>query len=1204
MPRMRCLIVTPTYNSEAYLEETIASVVMQVAPEVDLRYHVQDGGSTDRTIAILQDWSRRMADPNFPKFSKNLTFSFHSEPDGGMYAALNKGFTLLGPHEDDILTWINSDDRLGQGAVATIQQVFSDNPDCQFASGRTALLNEQGAIVSISYPQAFSRASLAAGLHDGRTFPFVMQEGTFFTGALWLKVGGVDASFRLAGDWDLWRRMARQTNHFSVDTITASHRRRSGQLSEDIDKYLAEVDERPAESTDQRELLSDSAQLIRFDAEKKRWTSLPFDPVNRRPPAAVVNGVRRTSCLVRFREGLGSPEGPYPEHHLPSGIRWMTGAHCRIEIHAPFESLYRFRLVIRPIERDVSLSVHVNANELQVLTLPDPLPQVSQLIEFAAWLHAGVNTLKIALRDAREMSRRLLLISCDAFSEPTPERLLPALGWPVEHSLAARLDATAVVVHARDDPTRLTETVASILEHCGERASILVRVRCDSLSARAVCTLAPQIALIEADGDEAQDVLDHRLLASGFRYVLDLAEGDLLAGGALEKLQRALAESGAVAVGGLTEIRDEASCPVAQLLPVKGNGAALRILGETPPGLRDDCIRTAIPVISRVGSTPDELLQYLRPPTVWLLDAGSPSDFPPNPMLMLAAALTTLGVDARHVRLSQTGSDLAACLGIVAGNELMISSALAHPHDAALGVQHEGGNLLLRSLRGEPGTTISIPVPVDAGALRSRSRRLARRRLALAADGLIVIMSASDHEVFHGSLVALEKSGVSIARCLLLGTDKGNTDLESDFVTRIPWPEDLAVLSYYLSASDVALCVDRSGSLLVSAACSCAIPVLDEVGHIFLPDGPAESAGADLLSALQLIARNSAAVRQYGARGRTAVELDWSIEATATALQNGASQLAILPRLSAWLEQRAWLGTGDITVSTGIFRGLDVQSSRGPGDCALHIERGAVAIADPRWPGAFRLDAGYAVLLLRVENISGDAIRVHVRAPLDSTWSITLDEAPAQEFRVMKPGILTIVVSGPIGPGLHRMQLQAADSRTPRLADQALSVLTWEVISSQNQIPSSPKRSRVIPAPLSGRLAKEPRKDGEWRSLDGFLIPEGPHPAAGLYQVFQWSTGPTCSILLFSERSGKRLLDLAFCGITPDLRIRPIVNGMTYDWCVPIDAVVGRIHHRQWLLDWHSGDVEVTFELSGEKVLSNKRDLGILLLQVQLSQSG
>ena len=79
---MRFNIVTPVLNGEKFINETILSVVSQTGP-FSIRYHVQDGVSTDSTIKLLTAWQKRLAN-DFPINCAGIEFSFSSEPDCGL----------------------------------------------------------------------------------------------------------------------------------------------------------------------------------------------------------------------------------------------------------------------------------------------------------------------------------------------------------------------------------------------------------------------------------------------------------------------------------------------------------------------------------------------------------------------------------------------------------------------------------------------------------------------------------------------------------------------------------------------------------------------------------------------------------------------------------------------------------------------------------------------------------------------------------------------------------------------------------------------------------------------------------------------------------------------------------------------------------------------------------------------------------------
>jgi putative colanic acid biosynthesis glycosyltransferase len=94
-------IITVAYNAVATLERTIRSILNQQGIAID--YIVIDGGSGDGTVGLLQNYSDRLA-------------YWVSEPDGGVYEAMNKGLThargdwVLFMGADDLFT----DDRVLQ----------------------------------------------------------------------------------------------------------------------------------------------------------------------------------------------------------------------------------------------------------------------------------------------------------------------------------------------------------------------------------------------------------------------------------------------------------------------------------------------------------------------------------------------------------------------------------------------------------------------------------------------------------------------------------------------------------------------------------------------------------------------------------------------------------------------------------------------------------------------------------------------------------------------------------------------------------------------------------------------------------------------------------------------------------------------------------------------------------------------------------
>lgn len=93
-PHPKFSIITVTYNAEKVLEDTIQSIVTQSYKNVE--YIIVDGGSTDGTLTIVNKY-------------KEHIHTIVSEPDKGLYDAMNKGIKLA---TGDYLCFLNAGDGL------------------------------------------------------------------------------------------------------------------------------------------------------------------------------------------------------------------------------------------------------------------------------------------------------------------------------------------------------------------------------------------------------------------------------------------------------------------------------------------------------------------------------------------------------------------------------------------------------------------------------------------------------------------------------------------------------------------------------------------------------------------------------------------------------------------------------------------------------------------------------------------------------------------------------------------------------------------------------------------------------------------------------------------------------------------------------------------------------------------------------------
>lgn len=237
-------IVTPCLNAASTIDQTIMSVISQ-AGDFSIRYHIQDGGSNDGTLDKLKNWHKILEEGVFPISCNNIVFSFSNEPDNGMYDALVKGFKTMHVHNSSLITWINADDFFFPFAfdqVANVAKKFNDK--VAWIGGQAAVINDKSK-VRYQQDKIFPNDIIRLGLCDGIHWDFFQQEGTFVTGFLWKKAlsQGIFNGFRLAGDWQLWKFMASQTQYYQLKWPLAAFRMREGQLTQVRKQdYQSEID--------------------------------------------------------------------------------------------------------------------------------------------------------------------------------------------------------------------------------------------------------------------------------------------------------------------------------------------------------------------------------------------------------------------------------------------------------------------------------------------------------------------------------------------------------------------------------------------------------------------------------------------------------------------------------------------------------------------------------------------------------------------------------------------------------------------------------------------------------------------------------------------------------------------------------------------------------------------------------------------------
>lgn len=105
-------IVTVAYNSEATIRDTIESVLNQTYEKIE--YHIVDGASSDSTVLIAKEYAPRFEE-------KGISYIITSEPDKGIYDAMNKGIARC---TGQIIGLINSDDWYETDALRKVADFY------------------------------------------------------------------------------------------------------------------------------------------------------------------------------------------------------------------------------------------------------------------------------------------------------------------------------------------------------------------------------------------------------------------------------------------------------------------------------------------------------------------------------------------------------------------------------------------------------------------------------------------------------------------------------------------------------------------------------------------------------------------------------------------------------------------------------------------------------------------------------------------------------------------------------------------------------------------------------------------------------------------------------------------------------------------------------------------------------------------------
>jgi glycosyltransferase len=186
---MKVSVITAVYHNQAFIKDAIESVLSQ--KQVELEYIIVDGGSDDGTVEVVKQYGKQIQ-------------HFISEPDEGVYYALNKGINLA---TGDIIALLHSDDFYTHPYVLSQVVEAFEKSQCEAVYSNLYYVRglNTNKIVRLWDSGQYQANDFFMGWMPPHPAFFVKRE-------LYEKFGAFDTSLKSAADYELMLRFIHKQN--------------------------------------------------------------------------------------------------------------------------------------------------------------------------------------------------------------------------------------------------------------------------------------------------------------------------------------------------------------------------------------------------------------------------------------------------------------------------------------------------------------------------------------------------------------------------------------------------------------------------------------------------------------------------------------------------------------------------------------------------------------------------------------------------------------------------------------------------------------------------------------------------------------------------------------------------------------------------------------------------------------------------------